>query len=93
MIYEFALEPRVLYEAAKNQRDFKDFIRLFDVGAPAVISNFPSVSQGTVVLQELWQERLGKVAVNKGCFASHSQQRWSSSIHQLSSIGPVLTKV
>ena len=44
MLYEFALEPRVLYEAAKNQRDFKDFISLFDVGAPAVISNFPKLS-------------------------------------------------
>ncbi len=44
MIYEFALEPSVLYAAAKNQRDFKDFIRLFDVGAPAVISNFPKLS-------------------------------------------------
>jgi hypothetical protein len=41
MIYEFALEPSVLYAAAKNKRNYIDFIKLFSIGAPRVISNFP----------------------------------------------------
>ena len=42
MIYEFALEPNILHEAASTPRDSRSFIDYFSLGAPAVISNFPS---------------------------------------------------
>lgn len=42
MIYEYAIQPEVLVEWAKTQRDFRMFERSFGLGTTRIISTFPA---------------------------------------------------
>jgi len=41
MIYEYALEPAVLYSWAGNDRDYAEFLREYGIGSPRIVSSFP----------------------------------------------------
>nr|WED69184.1 hypothetical protein PJ912_03445 [Pectobacterium colocasium] len=41
MIYEYALDPDVLYSWATNERDYAEFLREYGLGTPRIISSFP----------------------------------------------------
>ncbi|QPI41610.1 MULTISPECIES: hypothetical protein [Pectobacterium] len=41
MIYEYALDPNVLYSWATNERDYAEFLREYGLGTPRIISSFP----------------------------------------------------
>lgn len=45
MLYELALEPSVLYEAASTRRNFKDFVKGLSFGSPLVFSEFPKLKK------------------------------------------------
>lgn len=41
MIFEYALEPTVLFKWAGSSRDFTEFLREYGIGSPRIISSFP----------------------------------------------------
>lgn len=41
MLYEYAIQPEVLYLAAKTPRESRDLVRHFGIGEPNVFSGFP----------------------------------------------------
>jgi len=43
MLYEFVIEPDLLYEIAKSRRDYSDFITRFSIGSPQVLSDYPNI--------------------------------------------------
>ncbi len=43
MLYEFALDPQLVYRVTESRRNFIDFIRCFSIGTPAVVSDFPKI--------------------------------------------------
>ncbi len=45
MLYEYAIDPIAMVEIARDRRDFRLFLRSFEVGNPRVVSNFPKFSR------------------------------------------------
>ncbi|MEY8200667.1 MAG: hypothetical protein RPS47_15635 [Colwellia sp.] len=43
MLYEFALEPKLVYRVTESRRNFVDFLQRFSIGNPAVISDYPKI--------------------------------------------------
>lgn len=43
MLYEFALDPQVVFQITDTRRNFSDFQKSFSIGTPAVISDFPKM--------------------------------------------------
>ena len=41
MIYEYFVDPEVLAEWAKNERDYAEFLREYGLGTPRILSSFP----------------------------------------------------
>jgi hypothetical protein len=44
MIYEYALQPRLLTQWAGNDRDYAEFLREYGLGSPRIITSFPKQS-------------------------------------------------
>ncbi|MHC8405693.1 hypothetical protein [Pseudomonas sp. TMB3-21] len=43
MLYEFVVEPCLLNEVARSRRNYRQFLELFSLGAPQVISDYPKL--------------------------------------------------
>jgi len=45
MLFEYAIAPATLFEAAKKRQNYRSFMKEFQIGNPKVISEFPSFKQ------------------------------------------------
>ena len=45
MLFEYAIAPATLFEAAKKRQNYRSFMKEFQIGNPKVISEFPRFKQ------------------------------------------------
>jgi hypothetical protein len=45
MLFEYAIAPAALFEVAKKRRDYRSFMKEFQIGRPKIISEFPRFKQ------------------------------------------------